>query len=66
MAIQDDANNSKSLKDNLQEADKVIKNINDTSTNLRADFGAINNIFKDLKKTSVFYSDELKAAVTSW
>jgi len=65
MAIQDDANNSKSLKDNLQEADKVIKNINDTSTNLRADFGAINNIFKDLKKTSVFYSDELKAAVTS-
>ena len=65
MAIQDDANNSKSLKDNLQEADKIIKNINDTSTNLRADFGAINNIFKDIKKTSVFYSDELKAAVTS-
>jgi len=65
MAIQDDANNSKNLKDNLKEADKVIKGINDSSTNLRADFGAINNIFKDLSKNSVFYSDELQAAVNS-
>jgi len=65
MAIQDDANNSKSLKDNLKEADKVIRGINDSSTKLRSDFGAINDIFKDLSKNSVFYSDDLQAAVDS-
>jgi len=65
MAIQDDANNSKFLKDNLKEADKVIKDINDSSADLRADFGAIKDIFKDLSKNSVFYSDELEAAVKS-
>jgi len=65
MAIQDDANNSKNLKDNLKEADKVIKGINDSSTKLRSDFGAINDIFKDLSKNSVFYSDDLQAAVDS-
>ena len=50
MALKDDAKNSKDLKDNLKEADKVLASFQLKATKASNDFGDINRIVKGIGK----------------
>ena len=50
MALKDDAKNSKDLKDNLKEADKVLSSFQLKATKAKNDFGDINRIVKGIGK----------------
>ena len=50
MALKDDAKDSKNLKDNLKEADKVLSSFQLKATKAKNDFGDINRIVKGIGK----------------
>ena len=52
MALKDDAKNSKDLKDNLKEADKVLSSFQLKATKAKNDFKDINTIVRGVGKNS--------------